>query len=96
MHIWHCRDKTGRLIHLTRERYAHIVKHPEIQQPLLLIERALATPLLIANHPFDPTVHDYYRYEKQLDPEARYLKVIVKYLNGTGFIITAYPVQHLP
>jgi hypothetical protein len=38
----------------------------------------------------DTNVRYYYKYYKNRKSKAKYLRVIVKYLNGEGFIITAY------
>ena len=51
------------------------------------IKTALAQPTKIAAVEYDEAVRHYYGYRKE---QAEYLLVIVKYLNGEGFVITAY------
>jgi len=44
----------------------------------------------ITNHDFDPSVHYFYKFYKPKRPSKRYLCVAIKYLNGEGYILTAY------
>lgn len=80
-------DKTGRKIHLSKERWTHIrTEHPEIMEPEEL-EQVLTDPIKIIPSDRDSAVGWYFAYRKQ---RKRYLKVSVKYLNGEGYIITAH------
>ena len=49
----------------------------------------LTRPLVIIKEEFDKTLVYYYLYYKNR-PHAKYLLVLVKYLNGKGFVITAF------
>lgn len=80
-------DKSGRRIHLSRERWTHILRHPEMVNQLENIEETLKNPNKIIQFEIDPAVHFYFRYFK---PKSQYLFVSVKYLNGQGFIITSF------
>lgn len=91
--ILEVKDKTGRNIYLTGERYNHIKKHPEMQNSLRIIEEALRNPQKITDYSLEPDVKYYYTHHKDRKSKAKYLRVIVKYLNGEGFIITAYFVE---
>jgi len=78
-------DKSGRLIYLTRERWTHILRHPEMVNQLENIKDAFKKPdkiLLFRNQ-----VRFYFRYVKQ---RKEYLFISVKYLNGKGFVITSF------
>ena len=81
-------DKSGRIISLSRERWLHITKeHPRISD-LDELRNTLVQPIKINPSKYDPdVVRYYYSYNKNI---KRYLLVAVKYLNGHGFIITAY------
>ena len=81
-------DKSRRKIILTRERWQHITQeHPHINNPELIKEN-LVHPLKITGSKYDSYhVCYYYRY---LKTTKKYLFVAVKYLNGEGFVITAY------
>ena len=86
-YVFEVKDKIGRKIHLSKERWKHIrIEHPEIIEPEE-IKRVLidSNKLLKSNR--DPNVRWYYFYNKK---RKRYLKVSVKYLNGEGFVITAH------
>lgn len=85
--IFNTTDKTGRSIHLSKERWKHIrTEHGKIVEPEE-IEKVIINPLKITKSDRDPSVAWYYIYKKQ---RKRYLKVAVKYLNGEGYIITTH------
>ncbi|MBS3080844.1 hypothetical protein J4221_05205 [Candidatus Pacearchaeota archaeon] len=82
-------DKTGRKIRLTKKQWSHItMKHPQVAINKEHIIETLKKPLKIIL-PYDGDKYYYYNYYKQKEGPKKYLKVIVKYLNGDGFIITA-------
>ena len=86
--IFEAKDKTGRMIHLSLERWKHIrKKHPEIENSEE-IQETIINPTKITFPKIDESVGFYYKYFKNKSPS--YLLVLVKYLNGTGYIITAY------
>ncbi|MEK6891258.1 MAG: PBECR2 nuclease fold domain-containing protein [Nanoarchaeota archaeon] len=80
-------DKTGRNIHLSNERWKHILRHKGIEQYLFQIKETLVKPDLIVQHKFDATMRNYYIYLKD---KKKYLLVSVKYLNGDGYVATAF------
>ena len=51
-------------------------------------------PLKIGPHEAGK-LYDYYRYYKDRKKKAKFLQVVVKYLNGDGFVITAYFVRQI-
>lgn len=85
--IFETRDKTGRLIYLTDERWRHILKHPEMSNKLQQIKDTLLYPDKITQVNYDLDVRFYYKYYKD---RKEYMFVSVKYLNGEGFIITSF------
>jgi len=92
MNIFEITDKTGRKIRLTKERLSHIRRdHPNVQEHE--IETVLLNPIKIIQK--STNKYFYYSYFKNKNSSAKYLRVIVKYLNGSGFIITSYFVTHL-
>lgn len=86
-------DKTGRVIRLSSERWRHIRdEHPRVND-LYELQRALQLPLRIMASKYEPErAAKYYRYIKEL---GRYLLVAVKYLNGEGYVITAFFVRSI-
>ncbi|MBI3032607.1 hypothetical protein HYY69_03970 [Candidatus Woesearchaeota archaeon] len=88
MFIFEITDITGRKIHLTKERWQHIIhEHPNVCVIDNLIS-IITNPLKITDSKYNPeNVKYYYQFDKN---KKQYLMVAVKYLNGEGFIITAY------
>ncbi|MDD9953661.1 MAG: PBECR2 nuclease fold domain-containing protein [Candidatus Woesearchaeota archaeon] len=86
-HIFAIIDISKRRIHLSRERWAHIQKHPEMSDQIEAIKETLQQPDEITNFSHDDSVRFYYKYYKE---NRTYLFISVKYLNGKGFIITSF------
>ncbi len=87
-HIFEVKDKSGRIIHLSDERWSHIIReHHELSGNIEKIKETLEHPLVITIGRKDKTRNNYYRFYKEYD---NHLLVAVKYLNGKGFIITSY------
>ena len=94
--IFEIEDKSGRKIHLTKERWTHInQEHPEVSSYLEEIQETLKNPIKIQEVDYDKDVRHYYRYYKSIELPAKNLLVIVKYLNGEGFIITSYFIRSI-
>lgn len=92
-YILEVQDKTKRKIHLSKERWSHIRKeHPNVD--IDEIKKAVTTPIKIISRGSED-LFDYYQFFKHKRSKLKYLKVIVKYLNGKGFIITSYFVKHI-
>ena len=85
--IFEAKDKSGRTIYLTDERWKHILKHQEMSNQTEQIKDTLLQPDKITEVDYDTDVRFYYRYYKD---RKEYLFVSVKYLNGEGFIITSF------
>jgi len=80
-------DKTGRKIHLSKERWSHIrTEHPEISEPNDLVLALSSTQKMLLSDR-DENVMWYFMFKKE---KKLYLKVAVKYLNGEGYVITAH------
>ena len=93
--IFEVEDKSDRKVHLSDERWKHLnEEHPEVAPYLEDIKETLKNPLKITTYEFDENVKYYYKYFKERE-SAKYLLVIVKYLNEHGFIITAYFVKNI-
>lgn len=93
--IFEVKDKSGRKIHLSDERWKHLnQEHPEVAPYLEDIKETLKNPVKITEYEIDENVRYYYKYFKERE-SAKYLLVIVKYLNDHGFIITAYFVRNI-
>ena len=91
-HIFEIVDKTGRRVHLSNERWRHIrIDHPDIRETEIIL--SLQKPIKI----IDKGKNKYFCYQnfKYKKSPATFLRVIVKYLNGLGYVITAYFVKDI-
>jgi len=85
--IFVIKDKTGRTITLRKDRWSHILKHPEMTNQQERIKETLEKPYKIIRLEGDENVTFYFRYYKDF---KQYLMIMVRYLNGQGFIITGF------
>jgi|SRR3989344_4296169 len=96
MNLFELKDKSGRKIYLSKERWKHInQEHPEISPYLDELKEALENPLAITTYPLEEGIRYYYQYLKERTRPEKYLLIIVKYLNGDGFVITSYFVRNI-
>ena len=90
-YIFEITDKSGRKVRLTETQWKHVKhKHPDVNE--LFIEQTLQNPINIIIE--ENNVAIYYRYFKD-KKILHYLKVMVKYLNGDGYVVTAYFVNNI-
>ncbi len=88
-HIFEITEKTGRNIRLTRKQWKHIVKrHPYMEKYIEEIKEALKIPDNLIMQPFNKGY--YYKNYKYFSKPNKFILVVVKYLNGDGFVITSY------
>ncbi len=84
-------DLSGKKIHLSKEQWIHInEEHPEISAFLEDMKEILVKPDKYIQPEYDESIRYFYKYYKNRKSKAKYLLVLVKYLNGKGFIITSY------
>ena len=84
-------DKFGRKIKLTRERiWTHISKRPEMLGEEELIKDALKDPGEVKESKENPKAWLYYKVNPKGNNWDKYILVIVKLLNGEGFILTSF------
>lgn len=80
----------GRKIRFTEIQRVHIAFfHPEVMVDEHKIELALSEPELVATGATDDT-RILYRFFTKTAVTSKYLAVVIKQLNGEGFILTAY------
>ena len=76
---------------MPKRSWTHITrKHPIISNYLEEIKSTLKNPLKITDYGLDEGMQYYYKQIKNKEPPYNYLLVVVKYLNGEGFIVTIY------
>jgi len=87
-------DKTGREIRLTKTQFKHVICHKGMENQIEKIKDTLRNPLKIVSHEAGE-LYDYYGYHEDIKKKAKFLQVVVKYLNGDGFVITSYFVRKI-
>jgi len=94
--IFVIRDRTGRNIHLSYERWKHIVyEHPIVANRIDEIKNTIIAPTAIRESDHDEAIRFYYRYYKNIKLKEKYLFVMVRYLNGDGFVITSFYINKI-
>ena len=92
-------DKTGRKIHLSKERWTHITEpispHVYMANYLEEIKETVIKPDKITPSLRDEKKANYYKYFKHRDSKNKFLRIIVKYLNNHGLIISAYFISNI-
>jgi hypothetical protein len=94
--IFEVTDKTGRKIRLTKRQWEHITSpsspHAYMTNHFEEVKETLLKPDSIIASINDDKKVNFYKYYKT---NKKFLKVIVKYLNGDGFIITSYFIKNI-
>ena len=89
-------DKSGRKIRLTKERWGHITSpsspHSYMTNYLEEVKQTLNSSDKVIRNVYDDTKINFYKYYKK---NGKYLRVVVKYLNSDGFVVTAYFVRNI-
>tara|TARA_Y100000310_G_C20654582_1_gene801318 strand:+ start:1541 stop:1825 length:285 start_codon:yes stop_codon:yes gene_type:complete len=85
-------DKTGRTIRLTKERWNEHIRpeHPDIHDHDEIKQTLLNPDTIIQRSEKKLNYYKFFKHNK-----LKYLKVIVKLLNGEGFVLTAYFVSNI-
>ncbi len=65
-------------------------EHPYMHKYLEEIKETLQKPDKITSYSFNEKVKYFYKGYKHLNEPNKFLLVIVKYLNGEGYIISSY------
>ena len=85
-------DYTGRLVRYPEERQKHVAdNHPYMEHHAELIQETLADPDEVRMSLEDPsTVIIYYRWFWNTPVGSRYVRVVIKLLDGDAFVMTAH------
>jgi len=85
-------DKTRRKIRLTDTQWSHIrIRHSDVTE--FKIQETIEKPQRIIKE--EDNIIIVYRYYKHRKEPEKYLKVMIKYLNGDGYVITSYFVRNM-
>ena len=89
-------DKIGKKIRLTDKQWAHVVEdHPYMANHIEEMKETIEKADKITISMMDENVRYYYKYYKNKKGFNKYSLVIVKYLNGDGFVISSYFVNKI-
>ncbi len=89
-------NKAGRKIYLSSKIWSHITRrHPYMSNYIDEIKETVQKPDKITTWSLDNNIRYYYKYYKHEKSFDKYILVIVKYLNNSGFIITTYFVRYI-
>ena len=66
-----------------------------MQNKIENIKETITNPQTIIDYELETEIRYYYRFYKHVKSEAKFLRVVVKYLNGEGYIVTAYFVERI-
>ncbi len=95
MYVFEVVDKYERRIHLSKERWRHVrKKHPEVLDEGWVKETLLHPDKVTESHP-DESVYYFYKYFKHRVSPNKFLRVLVKYINSEGYVLTAYFEPHI-
>lgn len=83
-------DYNNKLVRLTKKQYNHIIEtHPELEGEMNKISKTVESPEVVRLGNKE-NIFLFYRFFEKTQVTNKYLVLVVKYLNGEGFIITAY------
>ena len=92
-------DKRGKRIHLSKERWTHITSpispHAYMVNYLEEIKQTLEKPDKILEDDFSESIKYFYKFYKHSKKPKRYLCVAINYLNGEGYVLTAYATKDI-
>ncbi len=94
--IFEVKDKTGRKLRMTDFNWNHILKrHPEMASSQDKITETLEKPDKITDSLEDEDVKYYHKHYKNLPSPYKFIRIVAKYLNGDGFIISSHFVKNI-
>ena len=83
-------DCFGFEVMLTVERQAHILQHPEMAGLEEAIPDTLVSPKEVRLSRSDQSIRLFYQYYENTPVDAKWLCVVVKYLEANALVVTAY------
>ena len=94
MSLFEITDKNGKKIRLAKERWSHIrIEHPNVENQEEIIETLQKPDKILKDEREE--VENFFKYFKHKKWKSKFLKVVVKYLNGEGFILSAHFVRNI-
>lgn len=82
-------DYQDRTVHLTPERWRHILDHPELADMRTEIERAVREPELVIRSRSDTSAVLFYRHQRGTIVGDKWLCAVIKCSKADAFVLTA-------
>ena len=93
-YVFEVLDKKGRKVRLTKNSWIHIrMEHPNVERTEEIIEALQKADRIVIDERED--VEYFFRYFKHKKWKSKFLKVVVKYLNSEGSVLSAHFVRHI-
>jgi len=87
-------DKTGRKVRLTKDRWTHIREnHQNVEDTEEIIQTLQKADRVIIEE--RENVEYFFKYFKHKKYKSKFLKVIVRYLNNEGDVLSAHFVRNI-
>lgn len=92
--IFEVNDQFSRKVRLTQEQWTHIREfHGNVENPEEILQTLQKPDKIILDE--REGVEYFFKYFKHKKHKSKFLKLIVKYLNDDGFIISAHFVRKI-
>ena len=82
--------KLGKVVRLDRERWIHVLSHPEMNKQRFWIKETLVEPDEVRQSIRSSEVWLFYKFYEKTPVTQKYMLVAVEVLDGEGFIVTAF------
>ena len=82
--------KLGKVVRLDRDRWVHMLSHPEMRKQRYRIKGTLVDPDEIRKSIRGSQVWLFYKLYEKTPVTWKFMLVVVQVLNGEGFIVTAF------
>jgi len=83
-------SKLGKIVSLNTKRWEHVLSHPEMCRQRLKIKDCLVNPDEIRESERSSKIWLFYKLYQKTPVTTKYVLVVVRIMNGEGFIVTAF------
>ena len=84
------RAKLEKTVSLSERNWTHVLNHPEMEDQISRVRETLVDPDEIRESERSSSVWLFYKLYAKTPVTRKFLLVVVKVLNGEGFIVTAF------
>ena len=90
MIIFRVPSKLRKTIRLDKEKWNHVLEHPEMKSQINRIKETVINPDLVRESTYEPSIWLFYKLYTDTPVTRKYLLVVTKIINEEGFIVTAF------